>query len=1679
MKSAVSTANRTDVSDLFGVFETQYRADGARIAVECGGQRWTYAQLYEKAARLAEAMRAAGLKKGQPVAVSLRRSFDLIAAILAVVRAGAVFAPVDPALPKERIRSIMAHLAPAFWLIGSDVAKRLPTVESPWVVVDSDEAFPPARQAAVLAAGCAYVVFTSGSTGDPKGVMVSHASLMNYLQWAAGTYFTDPQASGALLHTSISFDLSFTALFTPLLVGQPILMVPEENPAQAIVDVLQILGSGRRLALLKLTPSHLISMSHVPDLGGKTFAVGSLVIGGEALSGKVVSWALERFPGAVVFNEYGPSETTVGCLAHPVGPGEEVADNVPIGKPIANTLFYILDADGNHVPVGTPGELYVGGEGVALGYYNAPELTTGAFIADPLNSARTVYRTGDRVRQLLDRNLQFLDRLDRQIKIRGHRIEPMEIESLLGNLPDVEQAVVMDAKSGPDASIHLVAFVKLTGSRPFTSSISEMLRQYLEKRVPRAAVPDRYIPLETVPLTGSGKVDYEALRRVVTAPESKGVTEPGTDTERTLMGIWKSVLGLERIDVDDNYFALGGDSIRSIRIASEAQHRGLTISVADVHKHTSLRKLAAAIDGQQTLNVTHAGSGAFCLLSAEDRARIPEGIEDAYPLNLLQEGMIYHRAFSPKSAVYHAMLGLHIEGEFELGVMRQAIQELVDRHPVLRTEFDLTNYSRPVQLVHRHIDAPIEFHDLRDLAIDQRRLAIEAWMAEEKRRGFEFNQVPLIRFAIHQFAADEFHLTYSYHHEIVDGWSEATMNSQLLNHYFSLMNGRNTPMKKPRSTFRDSIMLERQALESAEHKAFWAQYLKDATLLRLPRLLSGPKADKGEREIVKKPVVISEKLSVQVKDLARELAVPVSSVLLCAHMFVLRQYSSYNDVLTHMVSNGRPEDGDGQNTLGLFVNSFTFRMRFTQGTWASAIADVLREEQRSIEYRRYPMAELKRQQGGEPLSETLFFYTNYHVYQSLEEWDKHCALRDINLYGESTFPFCAICKTNPFTNRLQMRIEYDVLQFAPELIDSMAASYLRVLQAMVDNPHSQFRFRPLLSSAEHARMVQKWNDRPLRNPADDPVHVQIEHIARQAPDTAALTYNGEIVTYETLDSRAAQLARYLMREGIDIESKIAICLSSPVETIVVMLAVLKAGGCYVPLSAEYSDERSIRIVEDANAFCVVVDSSTSSRYDALSYKKLAIDTAWAAVARAGAVADRRVHRYNAAYCIYTSGSSGKPKGVVVTHDNLAVSTAARIQYYGRSETERSILVSPFCFDSSVATIYGTLAAGGTLILFRNATQFDLGQLETTIAEECATSLLCIPNVYGSLLESAATGSLSRLQRVIVAGEVCPKDLYEQHRKLLAQVDFYNEYGPTEATVWSVVWKGGTSKLLTQVPIGQGIPGTQVYLVNHELQPVPTGVQGEIYLAGPGLAREYDRNPAATAENFIPDPFGAVPGARLYRTQDLGRFLLDGNIEFLGRRDQQVKVQGFRIEIGEVEAAVNSFEKVKRSVVHAETGADGQKRLVAYVVPTELSESLESELRRHLREKLPKYMQPRSFVFLHALPLTESGKIDYGTLPSVTVGQLEQREIARPRDAVEECIVGIWSQVLGNSEIGIHDGFFDLGGESLRAMQIVSRVRKVFGVTVPMESFVIHGATIAEVSSYVRKSSGAVRVSPGA
>jgi amino acid adenylation domain-containing protein len=1657
----VETLNATRVDydgpELIHVmFDEQAERTPEAVAVRCGGDTLTYRQLRTRAERLAAALRGRDdLPDDGLVPVLLCRTPNLLVAVLGILKAGLAYVPLDPSQPAHRIGLMLEGLTGSLAVCGADLAHLLPARFAAISVNTTDESAAPSasnRTAAGSPEGIAYVLFTSGSTGRPKGVIVSHRSLANYVRFACARYGL-ASGRGALVHTSVAFDLTVTTLLAPLTIGQQVILLPEVDALGALAAALK---DGADYTIVKATPSQVAALREMVPPERLAGSVRTLVIGGEALHGSTVADLHRHAPEMRVFNEYGPTEATVGCSVWEVDRQAE-GEAVPIGHPIPNTTLYVLDAMRRPVPTGAAGELYVGGAGVATGYLDRRQMAE-RFLDDPFGHGR-LYRTGDVVRHRPGGELEFLGRTDAEMKIRGFRIHPAEIEAALSAYPLIAEAVVIGCGDGALGQ-RLAAYYVAATDQPVQH---DDLRRHLAERLPEPMLPAMFRQISAVPLTSNGKRDIAALPPIDWSPQTAApaYAAPRTYQEEVLCAAYCNVFKLDRVGIDDNYFVLGGDSLRSVQVSAIAQRHGVSVSVPEIHRYPSVRALAAVIKDGNSLEAAPATTP-FSLLGEADRTAMFADVEDAYPLNLLQQGMIYHREFSPKSAVYHAICSYRIRAVFDLGIMERVIESLVRRHPLLRTSFDLSHFSEPLQLVHANFRTPLRFFDLRGGDIEGHDAAVDQWIEHEKQRGFELEEYPLIRYCIHRLHDDVFQLSYSFHHEIIDGWSDAYMVTELLSHYLSLVHGQTYQPSRPAVTFRDSIVLEQTALATDQFRDFWTAELDGAQPMKLPRMIAPLRADKGEREIVKFEIPISPELSDATKRLAAMLAVPLKTVLLAAHIRVISAFGGGSDVLTYTVSNGRPENRDGDGVIGLFVNSLAFRLRLAGGSWADLIRNTLRKEHDLLPYRRYPMAEVKRQSGNEPLSETLFFFNHYHVADVLDQW-RDAELLGIKVYGESTFPYCINAYLAPVSKRLGMRIEYDSLQYSAELMAAMQDAYLIVLKAMIADPNGRYDTISLFNDRDRD-LIGRWNATTARFFEVAGIHRLVEAAAVAWPDRVAIASRTEQLSYAALNRRANRLARYLRTLGTRPGTTVGLCLERSAQMVVAILAVLKAGGAYVPVDPDHPKERMASIFADAQAHLVLTSAPLAGSVIALGDQVVRLDIEEPRLAEGEAtnLAGPDIPD-ELAYVIYTSGSTGRPKGVQITHRALINSTLARGKFY-REPADRFLLLSSYAFDSSVAGLFWTLCGGGTLIL-PGADALDLTELVRTVADQQVTTTLTIPSLYAALLQEQRTISGTALRNLIVAGEQCSKDIYQCHSRTLPQVRFFNEYGPTEATVWATAAEARRRTLGLAVPIGAPIANMQALVLDPFGQPTPVGVAGELHLAGVGLARGYHNAPGATARRFKPNPFGA-PGDRMYATGDLVRWFPDCALEFLDRVDFQIKLNGFRIEVGEIEAVLESHPKVLRAVVQLH-GEKGGERLIAYVLPSGVDAPAHDELARFVRDKLPKYMLPSQFVSIEKLPLTSTGKLDRKALPQPpTAVARSLAAIESPRTPTEEVLCAIWTQILGVPAIGVNDRFFDLGGESLRAMRIMARVRNTFQLELPLRMLMTENASISQLASAI-------------
>ncbi|NMG08551.1 non-ribosomal peptide synthetase [Brasilonema sp. UFV-L1] len=1668
-------------------FEAQVERTPDTVAVVFEKEQLTYAQLNRRANQLAHHLQALGVQPEVLVGIYLERSVEMVVSILATLKAGGAYVPYDPTYPKERLAFMLEDAQVPVLLTQQKFLEALPEHGAQVVCLDKDaEVYAHKRidnpTSHVTTNNLAYVIYTSGSTGKPKGVMNTHRGICNRLDWMQETYQLTT-VDRVLQKTPFSFDVSVWEFFWPLTTGA-VSVVARPGGHQDSAYLVGIIQE-QQITTLHFVPSMLQVFLEEPGLEA-CHCLRQVMCSGEALPFKLQ----ERFFACLdadLHNLYGPTEAAIDvtfwACKH-----QSRKHTVPIGRPIANTQIYLLDSYLQPVPVGVPGELHIGGVGLARGYLRQPELTNLKFIPNPFSDepGTRLYKTGDLARYNRDGNIEYLERLDHQVKLRGFRIELGEIEAVLSQHPALHSVVVLMreierreqhrdftplvdvensstitglrrllkgelAESPADSRNQQLVAYCITRHQPAPTTTE--LRRFLLEKLPDYMVPAAFVMLDALPLTPNGKIDRRSLPVPSKArPElEKAFVAPRTLVEEALAQVWAEVLDIEQVGIHDNFFELGGDSIRSIQVLARATARGLSFSLGQIFQHQTIDSLAQEITFAEPSGLVTRKTEPFSLISHEERQKLPEGVKDAYPLARVQAGVIFHTQSMPEEPMYHDIFLYNLQVRLDIQLFQKAVQQVVERHPILRTSFDLTNFSESLQLVHQQVTAPIHVEDLRDLSPEQQQQALSTWIKAEKRRNFDWSSPPFIRFFIHRLTDQSFYLTFSCHTSILDGWSKACLLTELLHHYYALLNGKgNTIEPPPTITYRDFVALERSTLQSQECQDFWTQKLADCVTTRLARWVAHRTTDNPEIGFLDVP--ISAELSEKLQKLARRAEVPLKNVLLAAHVRVMSLLSGESDVLTGLESNGRLEEADGEKTLGIHLNTVPLRLKLMGGTWLELVRQVFEAERELLPFRRYPYADLHQlvgRQALQPLVETVFNYTHFHVYESLQGF-KDLEILGARGFGETHFTLRSEFNLNHASDCIQLDLECDLTQISHAQLETIGSYFIETLTAMSAQPFARYESQCLLGDRQRQMLLVEWNNTATKYPQYICIQQYFEAMAAQNPDAIAIVFAGEQLTYQQLNRRANALAHYLQRLGVSSDVPVALCVERSLEMIVGILGILKAGGAYLPLDPTYPKENLAFMLQDAQVPVLLTQARLVADLPTHSAQIVCLDSHWHTIAQESPENPSTTSTLeNLAYIIYTSGSTGQPKGVLVTQQNLVHSTRARIAYYPEPVTS-FLLIPSFAFDSSVAPIFWTLCQGGMLVLLREGFQRDIWQLTKLIVQHQVSHWLSVPSLYSTLLATIDPDLLVSLHTVIVAGESCSTELVERHRLSLPHTSLFNEYGPTEATVWSSVYNCQNHDLKNSVPIGRPIANTQIYLLDSHLQPVPIGVPGEVYIGGLGLAKGYLNQSELTAQKFIPNPFSEEPNARLYKTGDLARYLPDGNIEFLGRIDHQVKLRGYRIELTAIEAVLLQHPVVREAIATLREEESGRKRLVAYVVLQQKPAPATNELRSFLRQKLPEYMIPTTFVVLEELPLTPSGKVDRRRLPAPEQVKSQPEMLVQeestagqttylaPRTAVEEAIATIWSQVLGIQQVGIYDNFLELGGDSIQSIQVVAK-----------------------------------------
>ncbi|MFI5527229.1 amino acid adenylation domain-containing protein [Kitasatospora sp. NPDC051853] len=1614
------------------LFEEQAARTPDAPAVRFEGGTLSYRELNLRANRLAHHLRRSGVGPESVVGVCLHRGPELVVALLGVLKAGGAYLPLDPEHPSERLAFMLADSAARAVVTDAGltplVEGRVPLVVD--VAGPFDEAW---EHDLVFAAGpehAAYVIYTSGSTGRPKGVLVEHRAIVNRLHWMQEEYRLDA-TDRVLQKTPYGFDVSVWEFFWPLVTGAVLVVARpggHRDPAY-----LAGLITAERITTLHFVPSMLRAF-----LDGPLPALPSLrrmVCSGEALPPDLVA-AVDRRIGCELHNLYGPTEAAVDVTAVRCVPGEPVT----IGRPIANTRTHVVDSALRPTPVGVPGELLLGGVQLARGYLARPDLTADRFVPDPFGTepGGRLYRTGDLARFRADGTIEYLGRLDHQVKIRGQRVELGEIEAVLTEAAGVRSAAV---------TVHddqLVAH--LTPADVEVDSV----REHVRSRLPEHMHPVHWTLLDALPLTTSGKVD----RRALPAPDRSRAalagefTAPRDALEATLAAAFADALGVDRVGVHDSFFQLGGDSMRAIRAVGALRAQGVEVTVQDLFVRQRVAELAESVrSGAAPAAAEEPLVEPFALLSAEDRERLPEGLADAYPMARTQAGMVYEMLAATGRAVYQNVSCYRVRDElpFDLDALREAGRRLVGRNEILRTSFDLSGFSEVLQLVHHHAELPVGMDDLRGIPAADQRAIVDGFLVGERRKPFDLERPPLLRYHVHVVDDREWWLTHTEAHAILDGWSHTSVVAELLALYRAVRQGREPDLAPPPEVrFADFVALERRALASAEDRAFWAERVGRYEKFELPADWADDASD--ERAVILE--VTYQDLLPGLRRLAAAANASLKSVLHTAHLKALSVATGRRGFFTGLVCNGRPERDRGDEVKGLYLNTVPFAAELSAPTWRGLVAEVFAGEAALWPHRRYPMPAMQQEWGsGSSLVEVAFGYLDFHVM----DWESgQVGMVDDFSPSElalEVWTFPGLLRLGGLPGRIGR----------PQL-ELLARTYRHVLEAMAADPEGGVRALSL-PPADRLAAVLAGNDTALTVPQDRLVHELVGERARTAPDAVALRYGDETLAYRDLDTRANQLAHRLRALGIGPDAVVGLHLPRTPELFVALLAVLKAGGAFLPLDPAYPAERLRHMLADAGTTVVLsaevpLPEGATGRVELLdpaAYREL---PTWAPPVTAGPE--------NLAYVIYTSGSTGLPKGVGVPHRGALNLRHAQLEPLDVRPGDRVLQFASPSFDASVWEVLMALTNGAELVLPPAGT--DPGDLRRQ------APLVTHMTLPPSLLDRLDPADFPQLRVLVSAGEAVSA---EQAARWAAHTTFVNAYGPTETSVCAT---------LTPIPAGAGgrpsiggpVANVRVHVLDEELHPLPDGVPGELYVAGPCLARGYLGRPAMTAERFVPDPFATEPGARLYRTGDVVSRQADGTLQYLGRRDHQVKVRGLRAEPGEIENLLLTHPAVAAAVVTVHRPGTADATLVAHV-RTEPGHpaATPADLREHLRGRIPKALLPTHYLTADQFPLTPAGKVDRAALPAPDGTRPALGSPYRaPAAGLEQAIATAWGEALGIDRVGADDDFHELGGHSLAMMRIVATLRAREGVELRFRSFVEH-RTVAALAASLAETRGSV------
>ncbi|MCY7855055.1 amino acid adenylation domain-containing protein, partial [Bacillus sonorensis] len=1614
------------------LFEEQAERTPEKTAVVYGGSSITYRRLNEKANQLARTLKKKGLAHGGAAAIMMERSLESAVSMLAVLKAGGAYVPIDPDYPEERIRFLLKDSGSEIVIIKQGAKRSLEGVEVVAFDAESLEHEDSANLKHTLKPDdLAYCIYTSGSTGRPKGVMVEHRNIVRLVKNAG--YIPLHKEVNMAQTGAVSFDASTFEVFGALLNGATLYPVPKETLLDGRKFESFLKKNG--ITTMWLTSPLFNQLAHQDP--SMFQSIKDVIIGGDALVPAIVNKVRRACPGLSLWNGYGPTENTTFSTCFLID--KEYEHAIPIGKPIGNSTAYILDSQDQLLPIGVPGELCVGGDGVARGYLNQPELTAEKFISSPLAEGERIYRTGDLARWLPDGTIEFLGRIDHQVKVRGFRVELGEIESRIAQLDGmIEAAAIIRENSAGENEI----CAYYTSARERTAS---ELRTELSKVLPEYMIPSHFIQLEAMPLTANGKVDKRKLPVPAAEETHAAYKAPENETEEILAAIWEEVLGIKRPGIDDNFFSVGGHSLKAMMLTAKIQEQlQKDVPIKVLFEKPTIRGLAEFLQGE----------------SREDVQPIePAPSKPYYPVSSAQRRMYILNQLEEASTSYNVPAVLHLEGELDKNRLETAFQALICRHETLRTSFELID-GEIVQ--HIHEDVPFA------LTVSQ----AEEAEAEAKISGFirpfQLDQAPLVRAELVQLEEKRHLLLIDMHHIITDGSSTGIFIRDLAQLY------QGAGLAAPRLHYKDFAVWQNDREQKGalkEQEQYWLDVFKgELPVLDLPYDFPRPakRSFEGERVVFG----IDKKLAGEIQKLLSASDTTLYMFLLAAFNIFVSKYAAQDDIIVGSPVAGRTHS-DLNDIPGMFVNTLALRNRPEgQKTFRQFLQEVKETSLQAFSKQSYPLEELieklplARDTSRNPLFSVFFNMQNMDV-PSLRLGDLQISSYSVR---HRTAKFDLSLEAVEHDGEIGLSFDYAAAVFKEETVRRWSGHLLNVIKTICRHPDVKLADIDMLSESERQLLLAETEYRRTVQQKDVPFHELFEEQAEKTPDRAAVVYGHTKLTYRELDQKANQLAYVLRRKGVGKDDIIGIMFDRSADVIVPILGVMKAGGAYLPIDPEMPAARIQYMLEDSGARWLVAESARQAFLSDI-YKGTVIDIEKdidpnISTARPDSINDGE----SLAYIIYTSGTTGQPKGVQLEHRNLVNYVSWFRDETRLTASDKTMLLSSYAFDLGYTSLFPILLAGGELHLVPKETYTEPARLCTYIYEQGITYIKLTPSLFHTIVQpqsSAFTKELERLRLIVLGGEKINPDDVERFHSRYPDARFINHYGPTETTIGTIakqIVAEEMAEFIKRPTIGRPIPGAGALVLDASRRLVPVGAPGELYITGKGLARGYVNKRELTAERFIENPY--APGALMYQTGDLVRRLPNGEIEFVGRTDDQVKIRGYRVELKEIEDALKEHGDVERAVVLAFTAASGMEELCAYIQSK--SKAASSVLREHLSERLPSYMVPSYFITVDEIPLTANGKLDRNALPQPGAVNEKSDSYQAPSTELEKTLCFMWEDVLGIRPIGVEDNFFDLGGHSLKGMMLIADIQSALKKKVPLKAL-FDCPTVSRLARYIESS----------